>query len=153
MKKYILPLLLFVLLAMQSCVRCGTTGGSFKRLPVEEFKAFIASPDVQLVDVRTAEEYAAGHIEGSVNIDVMKGHEELATVLDPEQSILDKGDSYLYLPPETNRMMDNLFLEVRISGQQTDEEEDGTSALPVILTLSGLGAAAIFLFLPKRKKK
>lgn len=87
MKKYILPLLLFVLLAMQSCVRCGTTGGSFKRLPVEEFKAFIASPDVQLVDVRTAEEYAAGHIEGSVNIDVMKGHEELATVLDPERPV------------------------------------------------------------------
>ena len=87
MKKYILPLLLFVLLAMQSCVQCGTTGGSFKRLPVEEFKAFIASPDVQLVDVRTAEEYAAGHIEGSVNIDVMKGHEELATVLDPERPV------------------------------------------------------------------
>ena len=87
MKKYILPLLLFVLLAMQSCVQCGTTGGSFKRLPVEEFKAFIASPDVQLVDVLTAEEYAAGHIEGSVNIDVMKGHEELATVLDPERPV------------------------------------------------------------------
>ena len=87
MKKYILPLLLFVLLAMQSCVQCGTTGGSFKRLPVEEFKAFISSPDVQLVDVRTAEEYAAGHIEGSVNIDVMKGHEELATVLDPERPV------------------------------------------------------------------
>lgn len=87
MKKYILPLLLFVLLAMQSCVQCGTTGGSFKRLPVEEFKAFISSPDVQLVDVRTAEEYAAGHIEGSVNIDVMKGHEELATVLDSERPV------------------------------------------------------------------
>ena len=61
--------------------------------------------------------------------------------------------SYLYLPPETNRLMDNLFLEIRISGQQTEEEEEETSALPVILTLSGLGAAEIFLFLPKRKKK
>ena len=75
-------------------------------------------------------------------------------VIYPDQSILDKGVSYLYLPPETNRLMDNLFLEIRISGQQTEEgEEEEASALPVILTLSGLGAAAIFLFLPKRKKK
>ena len=74
-------------------------------------------------------------------------------VIYPDQSILDKGVSYLYLPPETNRLMDNLFLEIRISGQQAEEEEEETSALPVILTLSGLGAAAIFLFLPKRKKK
>jgi spermidine/putrescine transport system substrate-binding protein len=74
-------------------------------------------------------------------------------VIYPDQSILDKGVSYLYLPSETNRLMDNLFLEIRISGQQTEEEEEETSALPVILTLSGLGAAAIFLFLPKRKKK
>ena len=87
MKKYILPLLLFVLLALQSCVRVNTFSGSFKRLDVEEFKEFIADSTVQLVDVRTAEEYAAGHIEGSVNIDVMKGHEELATVLDPERPV------------------------------------------------------------------
>ncbi len=75
-------------------------------------------------------------------------------VIYPDQSILDKGDSYLFLPAETNRLMDNLFLEIRISGQQTEEEEEeATSVLPVILTLSGLGAAAIFLFLPKRKRK
>ena len=75
-------------------------------------------------------------------------------VIYPDQSILDKGDSYLFLPAETNRLMDNLFLEIRISGQQTEEEEEEeTSVLPVILTLSGLGAAAIFLFLPKRKRK
>ena len=75
-------------------------------------------------------------------------------VIYPDQSILDKGVSYLYLPPETNRLMDNLFLESRISGQQAeDETEEEPSALPVFLTLSGLGAAAIFLFLPKRKRK
>ena len=73
-------------------------------------------------------------------------------VIYPDESILKKGVSYLYLPPEVNRQMDNLFLEIRISGQQTEEEAEA-SALPVILTLSGLGAAAIFLFLPKRKKK
>lgn len=74
-------------------------------------------------------------------------------VIYPDQSILDKGISYLYLPPETNRLMDNLFMEIRISGQQTEETDEEPSALPVILTLSGLAAAAVLLFLPKRKRK
>ena len=87
MKKYILPLLLFILFTMNSCVQCSHTGGHFERLSVAEFKEFIADSTVQLVDVRTAEEYAMGHIPGSVNIDVKKGHEELATVLDPERPV------------------------------------------------------------------
>ena len=87
MRKYIPILLLLVLFVLQSCVQCSTNGGSFKRLSVEEFKEFIADSTVQLVDVRTAEEYAAGCIPGSVNIDVLKGHEELATTLDPERPV------------------------------------------------------------------
>ena len=87
MKKNIPLLLLTVLFALQSCVRVNTVGGSYKRLDVEEFKAFIADSTVQLVDVRTADEYAEGHLPGSVNIDVMKGYEELATVLDPERPV------------------------------------------------------------------
>ena len=87
MKKYFPLLLLTVLFALQSCVRVNTVGGSYKRLDVEEFKVFIADSTVQLVDVRTADEYAEGHLPGSVNIDVMKGHEELATRLDPERPV------------------------------------------------------------------
>ena len=87
MKKYILPLLLFAFVALQACVRVNTGDGCFKRLNVEEFKEFISDSTVQLVDVRTAEEYAAGHLPGSVNVDVLKGHEELATVLDPERPV------------------------------------------------------------------
>lgn len=41
---------------------------------VEEFAAEIGREGVQLVDVRTAEEYAAGSIDGSINIDVNSGH-------------------------------------------------------------------------------
>ncbi|MBE7001898.1 MAG: extracellular solute-binding protein [Ruminococcaceae bacterium] len=73
-------------------------------------------------------------------------------VIYPEQSILDKGVSYLFLPAETNRIMDNLFMEVRIAGGDTVEEEE-TSVLPVVLTFSGLAVAAALLFLPKRKRK
>ena len=87
MKKYILPLLFFAMVALNSCVEINTVGGSFKRLSVVEFKEFIANPDVQLVDVRTPEEHQEGHILGSINIDVNKGHEELATVLDPERPV------------------------------------------------------------------
>ena len=87
MKKCIFALLVVVLSVLQSCVRFSTADGHFERLSVEEFKEFIADSTVQLVDVRTAEEYAEGHLPGSVNIDVMKGHEELATVLDPERPV------------------------------------------------------------------
>ena len=89
MKRSILPFLVFTLFIMSSCVQCSVshTGGNFRRVDVAEFKEFIANPDVQLVDVRTAEEYNAGHIPGSINIDVLKGHEELAVSLDPERPV------------------------------------------------------------------
>ena len=89
MKKLMLLLLLFALIAMSSCVQCSVShkGGNFRRVDVAEFKEFIANPDVQLVDVRTVEEYNAGHIPGSINIDVLKGHEELASTLDPERPV------------------------------------------------------------------
>lgn len=37
---------------------------------VEAFAEYIAGDSVQLVDVRTAEEFADGHINGATNIDV-----------------------------------------------------------------------------------
>lgn len=40
------------------------------RVGVAEFANVIASPDVTIVDVRTPQEFAEGHIEGAVNIPV-----------------------------------------------------------------------------------
>lgn len=40
------------------------------RVGVSEFAGVIASPGVTIVDVRTPEEYAQGHIDGAVNIPV-----------------------------------------------------------------------------------
>ncbi len=115
----------------------------------EKFINFLSSPEISGANM----DYIcyASPIEGAQ--DYMDEYLAESEVIYPDPSILDKGDSYLFLPAETNRLMDNLFLEIRISGQQTPEEEEETSALPVILTLAGLGAAAIFLFLPKRKRK
>lgn len=41
----------------------------FPTVTPDEFEKVIAEPDVQLVDVRTAEEYNQGHIAGAMNID------------------------------------------------------------------------------------
>ncbi len=79
--------------------------------------------------------------------------EELANseVIYPEDSVLEKGVSYLFLPSETNRLMDSLFMELRIAGG--DVSEEGGSAWPIILTVAVLAVAVAFLFLPKPKNK
>ena len=73
-------------------------------------------------------------------------------VIYPDDSVLEKGTSYLFLPPETNRLMDNLFMELRIAGGENPGEE-APSPVPIILTFAGLAAAALFLFMPKSKPK
>ena len=59
---------------------CQQKGGDFKSLPVEEFAALIANPEIQRLDVRTLAEYSEGHIPGSININVLD--KEFATVAD-----------------------------------------------------------------------
>ena len=61
MKKYISPLLLFVLFALQSCVQCGTSGGDFKSLSVEEFKEFGMRMEKLTFDLHNSE-----YLEGNV---------------------------------------------------------------------------------------
>ena len=43
---------------------------AFETINVKKFSQLIQDPNVQLVDVRTAEEFAEGHIENAINIDV-----------------------------------------------------------------------------------
>ena len=122
---------------------------SQNKAAAEKFINFLCDPEISGANM----DYICygSPIEGAR--DHMDEYLAESEVIYPDQSILDKGVSYLYLPPETNRLMDNLFLEIRISGQQAEDEEEEASALPVILTLSGLAVAAALLFLPKRKRK
>ena len=42
----------------------------FENADVKTFAELVNNPDIQLVDVRTTAEFAEGHIEGALNIDV-----------------------------------------------------------------------------------
>ena len=42
----------------------------YKTVAPDEFEKVIENPDVFLLDVRNAEEFASGHIKGATNIDV-----------------------------------------------------------------------------------
>jgi len=61
-------------------------------LPVAEYRILLSEKkgEIQLLDVRTAREYAAGHIDGARNLDVLdqavfaKGIEQL----DPEKPVM-----------------------------------------------------------------
>ena len=64
MKKIITNLLALLGLA----TACGQQG--YENMDVNAFATKIADPDVVLLDVRTAEEYNAGHIANAINIDV-----------------------------------------------------------------------------------
>lgn len=50
---------------------CNAQQDSISTVPATEFAQIIKADSVVVLDVRTAEEYDAGHIEGARNIDVL----------------------------------------------------------------------------------
>ena len=59
---------LVALLGLNSLTACGSR--PYKDADVDTFANLTELPDVQLVDVRTADEFAEDHLEGAVNLDV-----------------------------------------------------------------------------------
>ena len=64
------------------CAIFGCSAKGFVPVEADEFAREIAKEGVQLVDVRTASEYADGHIPNAVNIDVLSSDfaEKIATL-------------------------------------------------------------------------
>lgn len=69
MKKSLVTLLLSTPL-MCLILSCSNDNMNYMSVDVEEFEATISDTTVQVLDVRTAEEYMEGHIARSINIDV-----------------------------------------------------------------------------------
>lgn len=78
------------LVAMLLClISCTAQNTSFSTVEVEGFEQVIHESDVILVDVRTAGEYAAGHIPGAINIDVKDAQfEKQALSLLPKKQVV-----------------------------------------------------------------
>jgi phage shock protein E len=52
---------------------CSSDSGAVSTVDPAEFVTAMAEPGPVIVDVRTPEEFAAGHVDGAVNIDVESG--------------------------------------------------------------------------------
>ena len=63
-----------------SLIGCNAQSERFKSLSVEEYAKAIEDTTIVRLDVRTAEEYADGHIEKTLNIDVLKSDFEQRAV-------------------------------------------------------------------------
>lgn len=58
------------MISMLAALFCGCGNKAIKTLGADEFAEVMTQKDVCLIDVRTAEEYAEGHLFGAENIDV-----------------------------------------------------------------------------------
>lgn len=85
MKKIIVMSLLSALCGIFGC-KAQTP--KFKSVDVEEFAKVIADTAVVRLDVRTPEEYAAGHIEGAQNIDVLNADFESKASALPKDKVI-----------------------------------------------------------------
>jgi len=82
MKKLLIAFTLTLLLAS-----CSSSAG-VTNLGVEDFLSKTQEPNVLIIDVRTAGEFAQGHLQNAVNIDIEGG------MFDEEIAKLDKTASY-----------------------------------------------------------
>lgn len=58
------------MISMLAALFCGCGNKAIKTVGADEFAEVMTQKDVRLIDVRTAEEYAEGHLFGAENIDV-----------------------------------------------------------------------------------
>lgn len=63
--------------------------GTYANMGVDEFQTLIANPAVQLLDVRTQDEYDDGHIAGATLVDVNDTTfvDKAMAVLDPQRQV------------------------------------------------------------------
>ena len=91
MKKRILSLILGIMLVFSGCENKDTDmkNNTYEKISMSEgIERMAADEDFILLDVRRADEFAAGHIPGAVNLPNEKiGTEEIASLPDKNQTI------------------------------------------------------------------
>ncbi len=79
--------LLLLFMAFTSCIKKSVEGVVLS--DVNTFEKKMSEPNVQLIDVRTAEEFTSGHIPNSINIDVNSDtFESKVASLDKEKPVM-----------------------------------------------------------------
>ena len=81
MKK--LLVIVLTLIGLTGCMNAQNK--NYVNMDVENFSHYLSNDSVQLVDVRTPEEFAEGHIAGSININVFD-----SDFIDEAEKALDK---------------------------------------------------------------
>lgn len=79
--------LLLTLLGLNVQMACSQQ--TFDNADVKGFAELIQSANIQLLDVRTAEEFAEGHLEGALNVDINQETflQDAKTVLETEKPV------------------------------------------------------------------
>ena len=71
MKMVRAPFVAAVLVAVVGLTGCSSSdNGSITDVSAQQAQEVVAQDDVRVLDVRTPEEFAQGHLEGAINIDV-----------------------------------------------------------------------------------
>ena len=88
MKKSIILCALLIFVSVSSCKK-ESKKGEVKVVSVEEMQSLLELEDIQLVDVRTPEEYQEGYIENFQNIDFLSPtFEEDIAKLDKDKPVI-----------------------------------------------------------------
>lgn len=101
---------------------CSANDG-IKVIPVKEFAEAVSNDSTAvIIDVRTAEEYAEGHIEGSINIDIKQG-----SYFDNEVKSFDKNKTY-YIYCRSGRRSHMAAAKIQAAGFKAVDMEGGINA-------------------------
>ncbi|MDD6023271.1 MAG: spermidine/putrescine ABC transporter substrate-binding protein [Oscillospiraceae bacterium] len=90
--------------------------------------------------------YSAPESEAKNHMDPEVAESEIAY---PPEEVLARGESFSYLPPETNQLMDALWLEVKTDGGSSNT----TLIIAAVVVVVLIAAVLIFISINKKKKK
>jgi rhodanese-related sulfurtransferase len=122
-RNFFLSTLLIIMAGIALTVACGGTKvDGIRRLTNEQFKQQAAKANSVILDVRTPEEFNAGHIEGAILIDYLETENFTKQIL-----TLDKGKNYLLYCRTGKRSLNAANVMKEKGFKQVSDLKDGIS--------------------------